>query len=136
MTKLTVAAIAVAAISFCAPAYAGTVRAKSGATARVADGATSNFQCLVSKLEGQGYPVKFMRGYGHGTVRGSLHPSGMALDVNQTARGRTTPRMPHNEISLAASCGLLSGAVWRNNDSGHFQKGGYSGRRHARRHRR
>lgn len=131
----------VAAALCCWPvvAPAGVVRAKSGATAHVADGTTGAFQCLVGRLESQGYPVRFMRGFGRGTVRGSLHPSGHAIDINQTARGRTTPRMPGNEIALAASCGVLSGAVWRNNDSGHFQiSDGTARRRHVRhrRHRR
>jgi hypothetical protein len=125
---------------------ASEVRSASGVVARVSPVAAGPLQCLVSALERQGYPVRFMRGYGPGSVSGSLHPAGMALDVNQTARGRTTPRMPSNEVALARGCGVISGAVWANNDSGHFQLGGYDGsasrrhghrthHRHKRRHR-
>lgn len=117
----------------------GIVRSASGATAHVAAGATGAFQCLVSALESAGYPIRFMGGWrAHGSVRGSLHPAGLALDVNQIRRNVTTPRMPSNEISLASGCGLISGAVWRNADSGHFQLGGWAGghRHYALRHHR
>lgn len=128
-----------AALALASPAANGaTVTSRGGVTAHVNPAAAGPLQCLVSRLEATGYPVRFMRGYGRGSVRGSLHPAGMALDINQTHRGRTTPRMPSNEITLAASCGVISGAVWRNNDSGHFQVGGWGGHRHKykRRHRR
>ncbi|MEH6950264.1 hypothetical protein V4R08_02775 [Nitrobacter sp. NHB1] len=116
---------------------AGVVRSASGATAHVASHATGAFQCLVSALDRQGYRIRFMGGWrAHGSVRASLHPAGLALDINQYGRNVTRPRMPHNEIALANSCGLISGAQWANADSGHFQLGGWSGRgRHdARRH--
>lgn len=117
------------------PAHGGTVHSASGATAHVSNRATKPFQCLVSALDHQGYPVRFMGGWrAHGSVRHSLHPLGLALDVNQLARGVTRPHMPRNEISLANRCGLISGAQWANNDSGHFQLGGWSGHRHAHRH--
>jgi hypothetical protein len=118
---------------------AGVVRSSSGATAHVANHATGAFQCLVSALDRQGYPIRFMGGWrAHGSVRASLHPAGLALDINQYGRNVTRPRMPHNEIALANSCGLVAGAQWANADSGHFQLGGWSGRgRHsARRHHR
>jgi len=108
----------------------GVVRAASGAVARVASHAAGAFQCLVTALERQGYPVRFMGGWrARGSVRGSLHPAGLALDVNQVARNITKPAMPANEISLANACGLVSGAQWANSDSGHFQLGGWTGRR-------
>ncbi len=107
----------------------GVVRSASGATARVASSATGAFQCLVSALDAAGYPIRFMGGWrARGSVRGSLHPAGLALDVNQAARNVTTPRMPGNEIALANGCGLVSGAQWADGDSGHFQLGGYAGR--------
>jgi hypothetical protein len=107
---------------------AGVVRSSSGATAHVAGRATGAFQCLVSALDRQGYPIRFMGGWrAHGSVRASLHPAGLALDINQYARNVTRPRMPHNEVALANSCGLISGAQWANSDSGHFQLGGWSG---------
>lgn len=108
---------------------AGTIRSAHGATAHVSDRASGAFQCLVSALDRQGYRIRFMGGWrAHGSVRGSLHPRGLALDINQLARGVTRPRMPSNEIALANRCGLVSGAQWANNDSGHFQLGGWAGR--------
>lgn len=105
---------------------AATVRASTGARAEVAASHASNFQCLISGLEAEGYQIDFMGGYRrHGSVRGSLHPMGLALDINQTGRGRVTRMLPHNTTSLASSCGLFHGAVWRNQDQGHFQVGGY-----------
>lgn len=117
----------------------GMIRSASGSTAHVASRATGAFQCLVSALDRQGYPIRFMGGWrAHGSVHGSLHPAGLALDINQYGRNVTRPRMPRNEIALANSCGLIAGAQWANADSGHFQLGGWSGGRHEarRRHRR
>lgn len=115
----------------------GVVRSASGATARVAGRATGAFQCLVSALDRQGYPIRFMGGWrAHGSVHGSLHPAGLALDINQYRRNVTRPRMPRNEIALANACGLIAGAQWSNADSGHFQLGGWSGKgRHVARRR-
>lgn len=113
----------------------GIVRSISGATAHVAGSATQAFQCLVTALDNAGYPIKFMGGWRrYGSVHGSLHPLGLALDVNQYSRGNTRPRMPSNEIALASGCNLISGAQWAHNDSGHFQLGGYvgNGRRYRR----
>lgn len=107
----------------------GIVRSKSGATAHVAARATAAFQCLLDGLDRQGYPIDFISGWrAQGSVRGSLHPAGLALDVNQIRRNVTRPRMPVNEIALANACHLVSGAQWANGDSGHFQVGGWVGR--------
>jgi hypothetical protein len=116
----------------------GVVRSVSGATARVAAGATGAFQCLVSALDSVGYPVRFMGGLSNGHMRNSLHHVGLALDVNQYSRNVTRPAMPSNEIALANGCGLVSGAQWSGSpDSGHFQLNGWAGsyvhRRYARR---
>ena len=119
-------------IALSVPADAATIGVR-GVTTQVAQGAQNALQCVLNALVARGYPVKFIRGYGKGSVRGSLHPSGYALDVNQLRRGVTVPRMPRDEVQLAASCGAISGAVWRNNDSGHFQVGGWGGR-HMPRH--
>jgi hypothetical protein len=107
----------------------GVVKASTGAVAYVAGHASTAFQCVIDKLEAQGYPVKEMGGYARGGhIRGSLHYSGTALDINQLARNVTSPRMPANEIQIANDCGLISGAQWRHADSGHFQLGGYDGK--------
>lgn len=106
-------------------AQAATVRASTGARAEVAGSAASNFQCLVSGLEATGYRIDFMGGYRrHGSVRHSLHPAGLALDINQTARGRVTRALPRNANQIASGCGLFHGALWANQDQGHFQVGG------------
>ena len=115
------------------PAVAATIGTGRVSTT-VAQGAAGPLQCVLTSLTSRGYPVRFIRGYGHGSVRGSLHPSGYALDVNQLRRGVTVPRMPADEVVLARDCGAISGASWRNNDSGHFQVGGYDGNRSHRRH--
>ena len=115
----------------------GVVKAASGAIAYVAGRATSAFQCVIDRLEAEGYPVKFMGGFARGGhIRHSLHYVGLALDINQLERNVTKPRMPSNEIQLANSCGLVSGAQWANGDSGHFQLGGWTGggRHYAHRH--
>jgi hypothetical protein len=117
------------------PAVASVIHSRSGASATVAAIAARALQCVISGLEAAGYPVKFIGGYRrHGSVRGSLHPAGMALDVNQVARNHTVPKMPSNEIAIANSCGAISGAQWANGDSGHFQVGGWVGNGRARRH--
>lgn len=107
----------------------GIVKSASGAVAYVAARATSAFQCIINSLEDAGYKIHEMGGFANsGHISHSLHYSGLALDINQLARNITKPRMPVNEIALANSCGLISGAQWRNADSGHFQFGGYDGR--------
>lgn len=121
-------------LTWSTPADSATLRSSNGVTAQVAGRALSAFKCLINGLEQIGYPIRALGGYRrHGSVRGSLHPAGLALDVNQLRRNVTRPRMPRNEIALAKHCGLISGAAWRNGDSGHFQLGGYGGRRHHRR---
>lgn len=139
IVTLTMLALVALASSAEARRRSGAViQSKSGATAHVAPRAAGAFQCLVNALDRQGYPVRFMGGWRrHGSVRGSLHPAGLALDVNQLSRNVTRPRMPSNEVALANGCGLISGAQWAYGDSGHFQLGGWRGKRgYARRHHR
>lgn len=116
-------------IALAVPAQAGTIRSRSGATAFVANDATSNFQCLIDRLDGAGYAIKFMGGLSSGHMRHSLHHTGHALDINQTARNRVTRSFPSGVNDMAASCGLFHGALWSNADTGHFQKGGYQNAR-------
>lgn len=128
--------LAASICSLATSAHSATIRASSGATAKVADRAAGPFQCLINKLEEAGYRIQFMGGYRrHGSRRQSLHPAGLALDINQYARNVTRPRMPRSEIAIANSCGVISGAQWASRDSGHFQLGGWSGqpRRYAKR---
>jgi hypothetical protein len=118
-------------------AHSETIRSSSGATAHVADRAAGPFRCLIEKLERVGYRIQFMGGYRrHGSRRHSLHPAGLALDINQYARNVTRPRMPRNEVAIANSCGLVAGAQWSSRDSGHFQLGGWPGKRFAKRNHR
>jgi hypothetical protein len=138
--------IAVAILVSGGGVHAATVRSKTGATAHVADDAASRFQCLIDRLDGSGYPIKFMGGFG---PRGnpSKHPSGHALDVNQFARNVMRPHIPSGATAYAEACGLFHGALWSGSpDAGHFEvpgptPGSYArrhrgGHRHARRHRR
>lgn len=127
--KILVTLVLLAAASSASAATIGV----NGVSTTVAPGAAGPLQCVLDGLVARGYPVRFIRGHGRGSVRRSLHPSGYALDVNQVRRGVTVPRMPADEIALAASCGVVSGASWDHNDSGHFQVGGWTGRRAARR---
>jgi hypothetical protein len=117
------------------PADAGVIKSSNGVTAQVADAVTGALQCVVNALERVGYPIKFMGGFAsRGHIRGSLHYSGHAVDINQVDRGVTTPKMPSNEVELASGCGVTSGAIWRNNDSGHFElRGGSAPVRYAHR---
>jgi hypothetical protein len=89
--------------------------------------AAEPFQKLLDWLEQNGYKVAFARGYGRGTVRHSLHPSGMAIDINQVARNRVTRRYPAGTTEYAASLGIFHGSKWRSGDYGHFQIGGWQG---------
>lgn len=110
---------------------ATTISASTGARAEVAGSHASNFQCLVSGLEAAGYRIDFMGGFRrHGSVPHSKHPLGLALDINQTGRGRVTRPLPSSATSIAEGCGLFHGALWHNQDQGHFEVGGqvYAGR--------
>lgn len=101
--------------------------AQSGAQASVSTAAMPHFRCLLGKLETVGYKIQFMGGY---ASRGnaSAHPTGNALDINQTSRNRVTHPLPPNATEMARDCGLVHGAVWSSPDQGHFempQKYGY-----------
>jgi hypothetical protein len=92
----------------------------------VAYAAAPRFQALIGALEARGYPIAFMGGWrAHGSVRHSLHPAGLALDINQTGRNRVTHRFPRDLIAIAHRCGLTSGSEWANADTGHFEMPAY-----------
>lgn len=106
------------------PAESAEVRSHTGIRIHVAEGARKALQCVVDYVERHGVKIKAMRGYGAGTVAGSLHPSGRALDINQTARDVTSPRVPRSVSNGAGeACGVISGARWRDADNGHFNLG-------------
>lgn len=97
------------------------VRSQSGVAVKVASDARAALQCIVDHVEAAGVRVKAMRGYGAGTVRGSLHPAGRALDINQTDRDVTWPPVPRRVSNAAADkCGVISGARWGYADNGHW----------------
>jgi hypothetical protein len=109
-----------------APAHGAEVSSSGGVTVQVASSAQHKLQCVVTYLETNGCKVRFMRGIGHGTVRHSLHPSGRAIDTNQTSRN-VVRSCPSRSLSIraAVTCGALSGASWvRSPDNGHFQTTG------------
>jgi len=116
----------------------------TGARTTVSAIALPHFQCLLNKLDAAGYRVTDIGGFGERPSNASAHPTGNALDVNQLRRNVVSRRFPPGFNTMAADCGLVSGATWsRNPDTGHFEmphKFGYvgpSGRHYAsRRHRR
>lgn len=113
-----------------------TLHTSSGKPFLVAQTAAHAFAGFVGALEREGYRIAFIGGYRrHGSVVGSLHPRGLAIDINQTGRNRVTRRFPSGVTALAARFGLLHGAVWDHPDTGHFEMAGMSGRRYARLHR-
>jgi len=98
-----------------------TVKSSRGIAVRVSPGARAALQCVVDHVEAAGARIKAMRGYGNGTVRGSLHPSGRALDINQVRRDVTSPHIPRSVANAAADkCGVISGARWGYADNGHW----------------
>jgi len=116
----------------------GNLAARSGARASVSAAALPHFRCLVDRLEAAGYRIQFMGGFGRRNGP-SAHPTGNALDINQTARGRVTRAFPAGLEAMCAVCGVYSGAHF--GDYGHFEmpgKYGYvnTGRRYAYQHRR
>ena len=97
------------------------VRSSRGVSIRVAPSARAALQCVVDYVEAAGVRITAMRGYGVGTVRSSLHPSGRALDINQTGRDITSPAVPRSISNAAADkCGVISGARWGYADNGHW----------------
>lgn len=100
------------------------VRSQSGIVIRVSPTARAALQCVVDYVESAGVKIKSMRGYGPGTVKGSLHPGGRAIDINQTARNKTSPVVPRSVSNAAAdACGVISGARWSYADNGHWNLG-------------
>lgn len=97
------------------------VKSRSGVVIYVNASARAALQCVVDFVEAAGVKIKYMRGYGVGTVRRSLHPSGQAIDINQFARDVTKPKVPRNISNAAADkCGVISGARWGYADNGHW----------------
>lgn len=103
------------------PSHGAEVRSRSGVTIKVAPSAQRAAQCVFDFVEARGIKIKYARGYGEGTVRGSYHPSGRAWDINQYARNRTKPHIPPSVSNAAAdACGVVSGARWGWKDNGHW----------------
>lgn len=116
VTALTVAASDAFAASLV------TVKSRSGATAQVAPHAAAKLQCVIDGIEAAGGTIQFMGGWrAKGTIEQSKHPRGEALDINQYARNVVRPGLPKHTSLIAAKCGVLHGAVWRNADAGHFE---------------
>ena len=119
------------ALAVASPANAARICSQSRKCVNVAPSAAKALQCVIHYVEQAGVRIVAMRGYGHGTVHGSQHPAGRALDINQTGRGRfgRNPRVPGHVADAAADhCGVISGNRWANNDNGHWNLG-HSARR-------
>jgi hypothetical protein len=98
-----------------------TVTSRSGVKVRVATSARAALQCVVDYVEAAGVRIKFMRGVGPGTVKGSQHPGGRAIDINQHRRDVTYPKVPRKVSNAAADhCKVVSGARWKDADNGHW----------------
>lgn len=106
--------------------------APSHAVACVARRAAGAFQGFVDSLAAEGYRIAFMGGWrAHGSCRRcTMHPRGLAIDINQVGRNRVTRPLPDGTTELAARYGILHGAVWAHPDTGHFELAG--GHRHSR----
>lgn len=129
--------VAAALILLVVAASASIVSSRSGVRVNVSPSAAGSLQCVINYVESHGVRITAMRGYGRGTVRGSLHPGGNALDINQYARNRTRPHVPaHISNAAADACGVISGARWGYADNGHWNLGITASRhvRYARRH--
>lgn len=100
------------------PGGSGNLAARSGARTSVSAVARPHFQCLVDRLEAAGYRVDFMGGYAARSGP-SAHPTGNAVDINQTGRGRVTRAFPAGLEAMCAACGVYSGAHF--GDLGHFE---------------
>jgi hypothetical protein len=95
-----------------------------GRTARVAARAKAPFERFCADLTASGYPIKFMGGWRpSGSCAGcNMHPKGLAIDINQVARGKVTVRMDKAAVSrMARAAGLVSGGDWCRGDLGHFE---------------
>lgn len=107
--------------------YSGSMTTISacGKSVRVSPKAASAFRGFLTELCSGGYKIDFVGGYRNTYIAGtkikSLHASGLAIDVNQTARNRVTRRLPAGVTQMAARYGLKHGAVWRSPDAGHFE---------------
>jgi len=131
------AAIA-AGMLFDAPsqAHAGLVqcRTKSGHTFRVAAAGRDALCGFVHAFEATGHSIAHIHGWrAHGSVPGSLHPVGMAIDICQTGHNRVNCGYdPWRFTVLAHRFGLMSGCEFRRPDCGHFQVAGLHRDRAAR----
>lgn len=104
-----------------------TLSTSRGLTYRVAASAAAAFNGFVHAVEAEGVKISSIGGWRpHGSVRGSLHPLGLAIDINQTARNATSGFM-HHVGALASRFGLLSGCAFRHPDCGHVEVAGISG---------
>lgn len=117
----------------------GNVRSSAGAHATVSSSYAGAFQAYINDLEANGARILFMGGYSpewqktkrgnlvRTHMRGSMHYSGLALDVCQLRRGIVDRRcnLPDRSqiIQIARRHGLTEGASWCNSDYGHAQVG-------------
>jgi hypothetical protein len=84
--------------------------------------AVDALKCVVNGLQKAGLPIKTLWGYGCRPLSNSNHPRGLAVDVDQYARDRTSPPVPRQQgVDIARSCNVTSGAVLRNPENGHFE---------------
>jgi hypothetical protein len=130
LRKLICMAASAAGMLFHAPAqaHAGLVQCqtKSGHTFRVAGTARDALCGFVHAVEARGHTLGHVGGWRpHGSVPGSLHPMGMAIDICQTGHNHVNCGYdPRSLTTLAHQFGLMSGCEFRRPDCGHFQVAG------------
>src|SRR5277367_5305884 len=100
MIRLLTAALC--AVVLTASANAATVSSNNGHHASVSGAFQPHAQCLINKLEHAGYRIDFMTGFASRS-NPSAHPTGNAIDINQTGFGRVTRRLPSGFVNIADS---------------------------------
>jgi hypothetical protein len=139
LKKLISMAATAAGMLFNTPsqAHAGLVQCqtKAGHTFQVAVAARRQLCGFVHAFEATGHSIAHVHGWRpHGSVPGSLHPIGMAIDICQTGHNRVNCGYnPRRFTALAHQFGLMSGCEFRSPDCGHFQVAGVH-RHHVARH--
>lgn len=100
------------------------IRTRSGKSVKVASEFAPNFQGFLDDYEKAGGNVGLLGGVSERPGNASYHPTGRAIDVNQTGRGIRSRdlNLPLSvEDALAQKWGLRSGNSFRSNDNGHFE---------------
>lgn len=108
----------------------------AGASSASAE-AAPHMQGFLNDLSEAGAPISELGGFNRrriaGTNRWSQHSYGNAIDINQSSRNVVSPAFskwmrenPDKLREIEQRHGMVSGAGWRNPDTGHWEYGGKS----------